>query len=171
MTTTDDPTHNAYDVAQRPAVGSGSLLRAEVHRFTARRFIRILVLVGVIGYLGIVAVMAFAVFARPSAADLARAEALRDQAIVEQNQGREQCLADQDQLPPGVSAEEACGPVATPETMGINSFIDKPGFRLAEGLPGGAVVVGSLTAALAFLIGATYVGAEWSTRSMVALLF
>jgi hypothetical protein len=35
----------------------------------------------------------------------------------------------------------------------------------------GVIAIAVATAVLAYLLGATYVGAEWSTRSMVALLF
>lgn len=148
-----------------------SLLRAEIHRFLSRRFITILVVLALIGYLGVVTLMALTVFSRPTAQDLAEAEQRRNQFIVEQNQQREICLQNPDQRPEGVSEEQFCGPEATAEDIPVENFADGQPFTMATTLPAGAVAMAFLTAALAFLIGATYVGAEWSTRSMVALLF
>jgi hypothetical protein len=132
---------------------------------------RVLAALAAIGYVGIIALMALVVFGNPTAQDLAEAEVRRDQVLAEQAQGREQCLANADQRPPGVSEEEFCGPEPTPENFPVEDFTDKQTFSLAGELPNGAVGIGSFSAVLAFLVGATFIGAEWSSRSIVALLF
>lgn len=142
----------------------GSLLRSEVHRLLARRFIRLLVVLGVVGYL-IGCSIAFTQFSKPTPEVLAeaRAEMAAQMRIIDQY--REECLAN-----PNI-AEVECGPPASEQQFEVEWFIDTQPFTLRDHLPAGAIGVGVGAAALAFLIGATYVGAEWSSRSMVALLF
>lgn len=167
MTTDDEATTRTADA--QAGAGHGSLLRAEVHRFTARRFVRVLLLLVVAAYLVITPLVAVTQFAKPSAASLAAARAGVAKAVTEQNGFREECLSQPRQ--DDISAEEACGPPLTADDLNVSDFIEKPAFVLADNLPAGAVGVGAAVAALAFIIGATYVGAEWSSRSMVSLLF
>lgn len=172
MTTAAGTSRPASDTSARGvAPARRSLLLAEFHRFTARRFIRLLVLLGALVYVGVVALMALAIFGNPSAEDLAEAQVRRDQAIIAQNEARERCLNDPAQRPPDVPAEEFCGPELTAETERVENYLSRQPFVLANNMQAGAVVVGVFTSLLAFLIGATFIGAEWSTRSIVALLF
>jgi hypothetical protein len=53
----------------------------------------------------------------------------------------------------------------------LEYFLAKPPFERADALPDGAQGVGVFAAVLLFVIGATAIGAEWSSRSIVALLF
>jgi hypothetical protein len=158
------------DPAEPAPLGRGSLFRAEAHRFRSRRFIRWLLLLSVLGYLIAAPVIAVTQFSKPNAAVLADAQNRLEQAVVEQNKFRDEC-AKQFSSDPGVNVDEMCGPVASASDMRPEDFVDKQPFHLAEALPAGAIAMGVATAMLAFLIGATYVGAEWSSRSMVALLF
>ena len=170
MTTTPTVTAPA-DVAGpgEPAPAPrGSLFRAEAHRFSARRFIRVLLLLSVLAYLVIVPLVAITQYSKPNADVLADAQRRLDASVAEQRMFREQCL---EQVPEGESAENFCGSEDQEFQPSVSDFIDQPPFLLADGLPEGSVAIGVMTAVLAFLIGATYVGAEWSTRSMVALLF
>jgi ABC-2 type transport system permease protein len=153
-----------------PAPRRGSLFRAEVHRFSARRFIRWLLVLSVVAYLIILPLVAMTQFSKPNAGVLADAQRKMDQVVAEQEQFREQCLNDPNR-PSDVPVEEACGPEPSGSDFRLEDFIDNPPFRLATQLPDGAVAIGVMSAMLAFLIGATYVGAEWSSKSMVALLF
>ncbi len=148
---------------------SGSLLRAELLRFRSRRFIQVLVALGVVGFLVAVGI-ASTQYAKPSAEGLAQAEQRRMQVIAEQETFRSQCL-NEPSRPSDLPPEELCGAPLTPESLPVEQFIDPGPFVLADVLPGAALGVAGLTAALAFVLGATYVGAEWSSRSMVALLF
>jgi hypothetical protein len=155
--------------AEPAPLGRGSLFRAEAHRFRSRRFIRWILLLSVVGYLIAMPLIAVTQFSKPDAAVLADAQNRLEQAVTEQNGFRDECLKQFND--PNVSAEEACGPELRASDMRVADFIDKQPFELAEALPAGAIAAGVATAMLAFLIGATYVGAEWSSRSMVALLF
>ena len=172
MTTT--PTTLAPEAVGSPAEPTpqrrGSLLRAEVHRFSARRFIRWLVLLSVVAYAIIVTLVGLTQFSKPNAGVLADAERNRDQVVADQEQFHQQCLNDPNR-PSDVPADEVCGPPPTADQFPIEQFIDQPPFRLASNLPNGAIAIGVASALLAFVIAATYVGAEWSSRSMVALLF
>jgi hypothetical protein len=100
---------------------------------------------------------------------LADAQNRLEQAVVEQNGFRDDCRRHFND--PNVSVDEACGTELRASDMRVGDFIDKQPFELRDALPAGAIAAGVATAMLAFLIGATYVGAEWSSRSMVALLF
>jgi hypothetical protein len=53
----------------------------------------------------------------------------------------------------------------------VEDFIDKAPFDLADLGTGGALVFAAAAAVVAFIVGATWIGAEWSSRSLVALLF
>ena len=140
-----------------------NLFWAEVHRFRCRRFLLALALTATAVFALGVAVAA-AQHHKTSAADRAVAQAQLEVARSEGELARQQCVAAQ---PPGTPLEQACPP---------NRFLQgdfNPGrpFVLAQQLPDGTVGVGGLAAAALFLLGATWIGAEWSTRSLVALLF
>jgi len=153
----------------QPAGGLGGLLRAEAHRFLARRFIRVLLAVAVVGWaLGVV--LALMNYETPSAGTLAAAQATQQEQIEMQNSYREECLADPTR-PDDVPADSYCGPEATPENTPLSWYLNPAPFSLSEDARDGAVGVAAAVSALAFLIGGTFVGAEWSSRSMVALLF
>jgi len=146
----------------------GSLFRAEAHRFSARRFIRVLLLLSVLGYLVIVPLVALTQYSKPSAAALEDAQRQLDVSVAEQRMFYEKCLED---VPEGETVENFCGPPDQQYEPSVSDFLDRQPFLLETGLPEGSVAIGVMSAVLAFLIGATYVGAEWSSRSMVALLF
>lgn len=148
---------------QRP-----SLLRAEVHRFRSRRFIRILVLLALGGFV-VGVVIAGTQFAKPSAAGLADAQRIMAEAGQQQEQFRQECL--KQPQPPGQTAEQTCGPPFEASGIGVEDFMRTKPFVFADTAPGAAGGVAAGTAALLFLIGATWVGAEWSSKSMTALLF
>ncbi|CAN5717715.1 hypothetical protein BH24ACT13_BH24ACT13_07010 [soil metagenome] len=146
--------------------GRGSLARAELHRLTARRLIRWLVVLSAVGFL-VVWAISLTQFARPSPELLEQARQQQADIVAEQ---RMFCLED-----PGIPAaekEEICDLEYSEEEFGsVEVFLPKQPFDAAGGLPGGAAGVSVAVAALTFLIGATYAGAEWSTKSIVALLF
>jgi hypothetical protein len=159
-----------------PSTPSGSLLKAELHRFRARRFIQVLAGIGVLGW-ALAIVIGLLNFGHPTEADYADAQAQVDQILADNNQFREQCLEDPEaatggQVPDGVSPEEICGPELTEQDIGgVESFLTKAPFDLEDAGTAGALAFAGLASALAFVIGATWIGAEWSTRSIVALLF
>ncbi len=166
-TTTNERLQEDF-VAAPPQVGKGSLLRAELHRFRARRFIQLLLALSVLGFLA-GSVVAYTQFSRPTPALLAEARQAMQEEIRLSEENRQQCLSDPSI--PDAEREMACGPPASEQGMELQWFLDKQPFALAEYLPDGVLGGAVATSALLFVIGATYVGAEWSTRSMVALLF
>ncbi|MQA32240.1 ABC transporter permease subunit [Modestobacter roseus] len=158
--------------ADRPTVPAGrfsGLLRAELHRFTARRFIRLLLLTAALVWVGAL-VIGLLNWSSPTPERLAAAEQQRQEQVELSAQGRAECL---EQVPAdaGMTPDEWCGPPIQDSDFPIDMFISPPPFSFAEQGPTGAAVLGLLAGALAFLVGATFVGAEWSSRSMTNLLF
>jgi len=149
--------------------GRGSLLRAETHRFLSRRFIRWLLLLALVAYALLMTFVGLTQFAKTDASRLADAQRRADVAVAETRGFYEQCLEDPNR-PAAVPVEEFCGPPPE-ESLAATDFLEPPPFLLAEQLDEGALALGVVSAMLAFLVGATYVGAEWSSKSMVALLF
>ncbi|MCZ2830408.1 ABC transporter permease subunit [Modestobacter sp. VKM Ac-2986] len=153
----------------RPAGRFGGLLRAEGHRFTARRFIRVLLGLAVLGWIGVL-LIGLVGYGSTTPERLAAAEQARQEQVDEINGYREECLASAD-VPEGVSADDYCGPVTTVEEFELQYFLDPVPFSLSQDGTNGAVAFSAAASVLAFLVAATYVGAEWSSRSMTALLF
>ena len=152
-----------------PAGSFGRLVRTEVHRFRCRRFIQFLLALGVLGWLAAV-VIGLVNFGNPTAGDYAQARQEIDRTVAEQAGYRQECL-DQSDIPPGASPEEFCGPEMQASDFRVEDFLHKAPFDLEKAGQSGAVGFGAGAAVLAFLIGATWIGAEWSSRSLVALLF
>lgn len=157
----------------RTAGGVAGLARSEVRRFTSRRFIRWLLGLAVLGYLVVVPLVAITQFGRTTEAMRTEAQAEVDRIVAEQKAYRDQCL--KSPLPPDAPAdmavEDYCGPPATAEGIPVEQFLPKTPFNLASALQPGALAVGAAVAVLFFVVGATWVGAEWSARTMMALLF
>jgi hypothetical protein len=156
--------------AAPPARLRGSLFRAELHRFRARRFIRLLLLLATLGW-ALAVVIALFHYGTPTAADHAQARQSMQQVIAESEQSRQRCLSNPQAAPPGASPEEVCGPPLQASDLDENSFLPKQPFDLASNASRGAIGFGAAAAVLGFVIGATWIGAEWSSRSLVALLF
>lgn len=143
-----------------------NLIRAEIHRLRSRRF-----LWGIVGVAALAFVLGGSIAAgkhsKLTAADLARGQEQAQAALTQQQEFYDQCVAQQ---PAGQPVEQACQK-ADPSLFRGEDFATQRAFVLARQLPDGTVGVGVLTAAALFLLGATWIGAEWSTRSLVALLF
>jgi hypothetical protein len=152
-----------------PAGRFGNLLRAEAHRFLARRFIAVLLVVAVVGWLAAL-VISLLSFESATPERLAEARQQQQEQIQLSEEGRQQCLADPTR-PSDAPAEEWCGPPVSADQLPLSLFLHPAPFSLSDNGPTGGVAVAALSAALAFLVGGTFVGAEWSSRSMVALLF
>jgi ABC-type transport system involved in multi-copper enzyme maturation permease subunit len=148
----------------------GSLLRAEMLRFRSRRFIQVLVAVAVLGWLAVL-VIGLLNFGDPTEADYAAAEATIQQLVDEQNSFREQCLTETGLDPDDPSAEMTCGPVGAVSDFRVEDFLTVGPFSFVDDAQSGALAFAAASAVLAFLIGATWIGADWSSRSIVALLF
>jgi len=153
----------------RPAGPFSGLLTAEVHRFLARRFVRLLVALAVVaGLVGLLIALLY--FRAPTADRLAAARAAIDDTVASQEQYRQQCLRDPSR-PADAAPEDYCGQPARASDYSVGDFLDPPPFSLGQVGDGGAIGAAIGASAVVFLIGATFVGAEWSSRSMVSLLF
>lgn len=132
---------------------SPSLLRAEVLRIRSRRLVRLLL---ALGYAVIVVAFVITVFntGNPSAAERSAAQTQADR-LAAQCRADPNVPADQkDQVCQGFTAEQ---------------FLHTRPFDVS-GLNGGALAVGGGFAALAFIIGASSGGAEWTAKTLPALL-
>lgn len=135
-------------VTRRP-----SLLRAEMLRIRSRRLVRLLL---ALGYALVVVAFVLTLFnsGNPSAADRSAAQTQADQ-LAAQCRADPNVPADQkDQVCQGFTAEQ---------------FLHTRPFDVS-GLPSGALAVGAGFAALAFIIGASSGGAEWTAKTLPALL-
>jgi len=154
--------------ATGPDVGRPSLLKAEARRFRSRRLIRNFFLLGVIGYLATAAVL-FTQFEKPSEEGLRQAQQRLDQLVAEQSQYHDQCI--KETPPDNLTVDDYCGPVPTAADFGdVANFLPRQAFGLTPGLRDLAQVFGIGFAALAFLIGATWIGAEWSSKNLASWL-
>ena len=82
------------------AARRGSLLRAELHRFLARRFLQVLLGVSVLGWV-VATVIALTQFGFPTDADRAAAQAEVDRIVAEQQVYFDQCRANPEQFTGG----------------------------------------------------------------------
>lgn len=150
-----------------PAPPKGSLLRAEFHRFRARRFIQVVLGLALLAWLG-AGLISFSFFGVPTAEDRAEAQQQLEQVVEDERRYHEQCL---DEVPEGATPEEWCGSPLTEADLDVDEFLTIWPFDVAEvGVPG-AMGFAFGAAVLAFVVGTTWIGAEWSSRSLVALLF
>ena len=150
-----------------PGARKGSLLRAELHRLRARRFLQVVLGLALLAWLAAAAIC-LSIFGVPTEAERAAAERQREQFVAEENEWREECL---EGLPEGASADDFCGPEFRAADIPVEDFLETAPFRFASDGDTGAMAFAFGAAVLAFVAGATWIGAEWSSRSIVALLF
>lgn len=149
-------------------------LRSEVSRLSHRRLFRVLALILLAG-IALVSAVAFVSHDQnldvPAEAQAAYESELRrwDRQFADIQQGWEQCLT---QVPEGQSGESYCGPEPDFERdkPRLEWFYDDPRYRAVDNLPAVVVAVTMAAAMLAFILGASSGGAEWSSRSMTLQL-
>ncbi len=165
----EQPTPGATGPAT-PRSSFGSLLRSELHRFRSRRFIQVVLVLAVVGWLVITGI-ALTQYGNPGADEIARAEQQIDADVAMSEQYRQQCLEETGVAPDVVSPDQFCGPEQTREDYELSWYLDTAPFDFASAGFDGALTFAGIGAVVAALVGATWIGAEWSTRSLVALLF
>ncbi|MDQ1743875.1 MAG: hypothetical protein QOE23_2214 [Pseudonocardiales bacterium] len=141
------------------------LLRAEFARLAARRFTRLALGLGAVGYLLAIGLI-WHTHNRVNPADIAQATARRDKLIVEITDQVEKCRR-------GATTEQQrqeCGQPPTPADFPADEFLRNHPF-LPEQVDDYALAVGVATAAAAFLLAGTFIGAEWSSKNLIAWLF
>lgn len=155
----------ARDARPRAATRSGRPLRAELGRLSRRRLVLALVALGLLALLAALTLV-FLTHDQDLAGAHAKAVAAAAQQERDQATYRQQCLADPN-IPQADKDAGACGPAGpTP----VEPFFRDPRLRADVGLPLIAIGVAVGGALLAALIGATGVGADWSSRAMITLL-
>ncbi len=141
----------------------GRLLVVEFLRLGLRRFTKVLLVLSVIGYLIAVAFL-WQTHSRVTAADVAQATAQRDQQITQIAQSTAECLK------VAGNTGQQCGTVPTADQFPVDQFLSNNPFRPALVQPY-ALAVAAAVALAGFMLAATFVGAEWSSKNIVALLF
>lgn len=169
MSVVDAPGRHTLEPAGGPvsAPTFSRLFRAEVRRLLARRFFLVLVGIGLIGYILAIFVVAGS-YSKVTPEVLADATARRDQSAIEIQQDYQSCRAED--IPDDQTPEEWCGPDPTTQTMDIEWFIDVDQFSPAIFMDL-TIAVGAAVGMLALFLGATFIGAEWSSKNLVAWLF
>jgi hypothetical protein len=151
------------------------LFRAEWYRFFARRFTLIMVAIAV-GLTAIVLINASSNSAKIDAAAMAAAQRQADEQTAANEDARQrslaQCQADfaadptnaANQWGPDCSYLMKAYPPAEPEWFLPNSF------NLADELEDTLAILAVIITLVGFIVGASFIGAEWSTNSMTNLL-
>ncbi|AZI58840.1 hypothetical protein EH165_12525 [Nakamurella antarctica] len=170
MTRIDAPGRHSLEPAAEPVLAPTfpRLVRVELRRLLARRFFLILVGVGVLAYVA-GTLFAFTKYEAVTPEAMARATVVRDANMAQNQQFYQQCLADTT-IPDNSTPEQFCGSDPATYPMEAEWFLDVTPFtgRDFENL---AVGAGVGVAMLGLLLGATFIGAEWSSKNLVAWLF
>jgi hypothetical protein len=148
---------------RRPTHRVVPLLRSEVSRLTHRRFARVMALI-LLGGIVLISVLVFVAHGRGGTSQ----EQLRQN----QAEAQQSWLECAQTAPNPDRVKRFCGP--EPQTQPLDSF-DYDGdqrYKAYEALPLGLIGTAIAAAGVAFLVGASCGGAEWSSRSMtLQLLF
>jgi ABC-2 type transport system permease protein len=141
------------------------LLATEFQRLFARRFFRVVAVLVVLGFLAAVVAL-FVRHARVTPAELAAATIKRDAQIAEIVQSIKQCATG---VPPE-QIEQQCGPVPSADQFPPDQFLSVHPLEPGQ-LSDYALAIGVAVALTCFVLGATFIGAEWSSKNLVAWLF
>lgn len=148
---------------QRPTHRALPLLKSEVSRLTHRRFARVLALI----LLGGVVLISGLVFMTHGKGGTSEEQLRQNQA--EQEQSWLECAQT---APNPDRAERFCGPEPMGQPLENFDWQGDQRYKAYELLPVGIIGAAIAAAGVAFLIGASCGGAEWSSRSMtLQLLF
>ena len=144
------------------ATGRGSLLAAELGRLRRRRLVVTLVVVGLLALVGAMAIV-FATHSTDVAGARADAAVTARQEAAALQEAEAACRQD-----PESAAQPGGCDFGDPATAEI--FYQDPRFFADAGLPAVAIGVGVGGTLLATLIGATALGADWGSRTILTLL-
>jgi hypothetical protein len=149
----------------------GGLLSAEVLRFRSRRLVRIL---GAIALAVLLLTLARLFFVSSRDTTQARLRAEKEFAL--QKEGCQQNPGDGTQpggapVPAGVSCPYFIDETGTPRQVTVEMLLVDPRIHARKALRTVAVAVAGGAAMIAFVLGASFIGAEWNAGTMQALLF
>lgn len=147
-------------LTSRPTLRILPLYRAELSRITHRRLLRVLALI----LLGGIVLISLLIFARSSSTAGISVEEL------ERNRAQEQAFYDEcaDRFPD--STERRCGRSPADRPLESFSYGQDRRYQAKENLPITALATTLAAAGIAFIVGASSGGAEWSSRSMTLQL-
>lgn len=149
---------------RRPTHRMLPLLRSELSRLTHRRFARVMALI-LLG--GILVISTIVFFAHSSQVGTSEEELLRNQA--EQQRYWLDCA---EAAPNPDRVERRCGQEPASQPLDNFDWGGDPRYKAYELLPVALIGAAIASAGVAFLVGASFGGAEWSSRSMtLQLLF
>jgi ABC-2 type transport system permease protein len=153
-------------------VGQVSLYRAETRRLVKRRFTKLFALGGL---LILAAVLAGVFFSnhKVSAATVAKAAASAQQDFQQSLAGatKEKAACEAAQGTPAAANYPACEEIVLPTADNFDPKWYMPAtFDFRENFPAMVTTLAALLGVVAFVIGASFVGAEWSSGGMMNLL-
>jgi hypothetical protein len=149
----------------RPTHKAVPLLRSELSRITHRRLFRVLALI-LLGGIILVSVVAFFTHS----GDVTEKTDLLQKRQAKAQQFWETCVTALPEVTNDAPVD-ACGTEPAKQSLGSFAYTDDR-YKAYENLPLGVIGVGIAAAGVAFLMGASSGGAEWSSRSMtLQLLF
>ncbi|MFI1991465.1 ABC transporter permease subunit [Actinoplanes sp. NPDC020271] len=145
-----------------------SLFRAETRRLSKRRFTRSFVIIALV-VLGLIAGGTAYTHEKTTAQTRAAAEAAADQDYQEQLRYAEQARVNCKKNPAdfGGDCDSITGPAR--EDISSDQFLT-PQFNFRQDFPAMVIAWAALLALVAFVIGASFVGAEWNSGGMMNLL-
>jgi ABC-2 type transport system permease protein len=140
------------------------LLGVEVRRYLARRLVRVIAALAVLGILIAGTVMFF----KSHALDPAKVQAAQQQAEAQRREKVRACSAGEfgippSEIPPGESLAQFCSEIIGPAQVNDRSF------HLVD-LRGAFTGTNGILITLSLLLGASFVGAEWHAGTMTTLL-
>jgi hypothetical protein len=156
-------------------MGAVNLFKAETRRLVKRRFSRYFVLAAIL-ILGAVAVGMFISNQKPTPAVVAQAQADADQFYQEQARfaanDKKQCESlNADQVKTQYGDNFACDQITAPQRDDFKTEDFLPSqFHFREKFPDMVITLAAILAMAAFVIGASFVGAEWNSGGMMNLL-
>jgi hypothetical protein len=154
-------TATGLDARRRAATGKGSLLAAELGRLPRRRLVVTLLLLGLAGLLAGMALV-FGTHSTDVAGARAEAAQAAQEAAAANRESEASCRLD-----PSIPEDDKDVACSGPTVDDL--FVD-PRFVAVRGLPEIAIGVSIVGALVTALVGATAVGADWSSRAVITLL-
>lgn len=146
-----------------------SLVRAERRRFMKRRLIRWSLVTGVV-LLGIISALIFINNQKVSPETIAAAQAQAEASYQENLRGFEEYKKSCETRQNAPECEKIDEQAPPPREAFRAEYFMPPTFDFRDSFGGTLMVWAAIIAVIAFVIGASFVGAEWSTGSMMSLL-
>lgn len=150
------------------------LVRAERRRLFKRRFTRYMLLIGVL-ILAAVAVGVYATHQKPGAAASAeaqqRADAMYQQILADAERERAECVRAKESNSAGAEMYPPdCEMIQPPPREIVEGWTAPPSFDFRQTFPIMITVFTAILVLVSFVIGSSYIGAEWNSGAMMNLL-